>query len=98
MEVHFWRTKTRVLFVTGLSLFLVSTAAHAQYGVGALDEQVAEIPPAAAADTKFNVLAAAAFTLAGIESEVGDEFLRPLKAADVANDGQQAEGVDLPNA
>ena len=69
-------------------------AAHAQNGVSALNEEMAEVPPASFAHAEFDVFAAPALALAGIEPDVGHEFFGPLETAHVANNGQECEGVD----
>jgi len=69
-------------------------AAHAQNGLSALDEEMADVRTASFAHAEFDVLARSALALAGIEPDVGHEFFRPLEAAHVANNGQQREGID----
>ena len=69
-------------------------ASAAQYGVSALDEEVADVAAAASSDPQADVFAFAALALAGVESDVGDEFLGTVEAPDVANDGQQGKRAD----
>ena len=73
-------------------------AAHAQNGLSALDEEMAEVPTASFAHAEFDVLARSALALAGVESDVSHEFFGPLEAAHVANNGQQRKGVDEAHA
>ena len=73
-------------------------AAHAQNGLSALDEEMADVPTASFAHAEFDVLARPALALAGVESDVGHEFFGPLEAAHVANNGQEREGVDEAHA
>ena len=69
-------------------------AAHAQNGLSALDEEMADVRTASFTHAEFDVLARSALALAGIEPDVGHEFFGPLEAAHVANNGQQREGID----
>ncbi len=73
-------------------------AAHAQNGVGTLNEEVAHVFAAAAADAEFDQFAASALALAGVEADVGDELGGSLEAPDVADDGKKGEGVDQADA
>ena len=50
------------------------------------------------AHAEFDVLARSALALAGVEPDVGHEFFRSFKAAHVANNGQEREGVDQAHA
>ena len=73
-------------------------AAHAQDGVGTLDEEVAHVFTTAAADAEFDEFAASALALTGVEADVGDELGGSFKAPDVADDGKKGEGVDQADA
>jgi hypothetical protein len=73
-------------------------AAHAQNGLSALDEEMADVSTASFAHAEFDVLARSALALAGIEPDVGHEFFGPFEAAHVANNGQECEGVDKAHA
>ena len=73
-------------------------AAHAQNGLSALDEEMADVPTASFAHAEFDVLTHSALALAGVEPDVGHEFFGPFEAAHVANNGQEREGVDQAHA
>jgi Transaldolase/Fructose-6-phosphate aldolase len=69
-------------------------AAHAQNGLSALDEEMAQVATASFAHPEFDVLARPALALAGVKPNVGHEFFRALEAAHIANNRQQRKGAD----
>jgi len=68
---------------------VIASAAHD--GLSALDEEMADVSASASSDPQADVFAFAALTLAGVESDIGHEFLGTVEAPDVANDGQQGK-------
>jgi hypothetical protein len=69
-------------------------AAAAQDGVGSLDEEVADVAASVSSDAQPDIFAFAALALAGVQADVGDEFLGTVEAPDIANDGQQGKRAD----
>ncbi len=76
----------------------VAVAAFVHDALGPLDEELAQVAAAAFADAQADVLVFAALALAGVEPDVGDEALGAVEAPDVADDGQEGEGVDDSDA
>ena len=83
-------------FPTPLAQRGIASAAHD--GVSALDEEMADVASSASSDSQADVFAFAALALAGVESDVGDEFLGTVEAPYVANDGQQGKRADDAHA
>ena len=73
-------------FPTPLAQRGIASAAHD--GVSALDEEMADVSASASSDSQTDVFAFSALALAGVEANIGHEFLGAMEAPDVANNGQ----------
>jgi hypothetical protein len=67
-----------------------------QHTLGALSQELTHIAAASISDAQFDVFPESALTLAGVEPDIGDELLWPIKTPHLADDGQEGKALTTP--